>query len=49
MIHQLKFKTLFWVNSLANRLERKTSTMLEKLEHFTRDDIRDELLNRYPA
>jgi len=49
MLYQLKLKTLFWVNNLANRLERKTSAMLEQLEHFTREDMRDELLNRYPA
>lgn len=49
MFHQLKLKALFWANSLAHRLERKTGVMLEQLEHFTRDDMRDEMFNRYPV
>lgn len=49
MIRNLKFQALIWINNLASKIEKATSALLEKKEPFSREDMRDEWLNRYPA
>jgi hypothetical protein len=49
MLRNLQLTALIWANNLASRIEKATSAMLGQLEHFTREDMRDERLNRYPA
>jgi hypothetical protein len=48
MYKTLKRKALLWVHSLASRLEKATSSLLDAQEPFTQRDMTDEILNRYP-